>query len=107
MDITKYGVAALVALATTTASAQMTDRTQTPNTENEGIAKSLEQQIGAGRGDVATPGSSRYVIARDPLRSVRRGRQLFQRKFTLAQGFGPRTDDGVGMIEHDASLGAG
>jgi hypothetical protein len=46
MTITKYGVAALVTLATTTASAQMMDRTQTPNAENEGIAKSLEQQVG-------------------------------------------------------------
>ena len=31
---------------------------------------------------------------RDPFRSIRRGRQLFQRKFTVAQGLGPRTNDG-------------
>ena len=70
--------------------AQLTDQTQTPNAEGAGIFKSLEQQIGPGTGDYLTPGSSRYIIARDPARSIRRGRQLFQRKFTLAQGFGPR-----------------
>jgi hypothetical protein len=99
---------AWLALAAGTASAQMNDRTQTPNAENEGIAKSLEEQVGEGRGDTALAASSRYIIARDPFRSVRRGRQLFQRKFTLGQGLGPRTNDGVGMnIHEDASLGAG
>ena len=58
----------------TTAFAQLTDVTQTPNAEIEGILKSLEQQVGAGRGDVNTPSSSRYLIARDPFRSIRRGR---------------------------------
>lgn len=42
-----------------------------------------------------------------PFRSIRRGRQLFQRKFTIDQGAGPRTADGVGDIEADGSLGAG
>jgi hypothetical protein len=101
-------VSALLVLTSATASAQLTDLTQTPNAENEGIAKSLEQQIGAGRGDLNTPSSSRYLIARDPFRSIRRGRQIFQRKFTLAQGSGPRTDDGIGGdVNGDASLGAG
>ncbi len=36
-----------------------------------------------------------------------RGRQLFQRKFTQAQGVGPRTGDGEGDIESDASIVAG
>jgi hypothetical protein len=36
-----------------------------------------------------------------------RGRQLFQRKFTEAQGVGPRTGDGEGNIESDASIVAG
>ena len=45
------------------------------------IGKTLEQQIGAGQGTEFVPGSSIYLIKRDPARSVRRGRQLFQRKF--------------------------
>ena len=72
-----------------TAAAQLIDRTLAPNVLNEGIAKSLGEEIGAGRGDVVTPGSSAYIIARDPFRAIRRGRQLFQRKFTRAQGQGP------------------
>jgi hypothetical protein len=88
--------------------AQMTDVTQTPNRENEGVHKSLTEQIGAGRGDVMTPGSSLYIINRDPFRSIRRGRQLFQRKFTIAQGAGPRTRDGIhDDINGDPSPGAG
>src|SRR5262245_62496899 len=65
------------------ARAQLNDLGQTPNAENEGIVKTLEQQVGAGRGDMNTRDSSRYIIARDPFRSIRRGRQLFQRKFTI------------------------
>jgi hypothetical protein len=80
------------------ASAQESDITQTPNAINAGIQKSLEEQIGAGRGDRFTPDSSRFIIARDPFRAIARGRQLFQRKFTHAQGLGPRTGDGVGNI---------
>jgi len=89
------------------AKAEQTDLTQTPNPENAGIRKSLEQQIGASRGDLMTPDSSLYIIARDPARSIRRGRQLFQRKFTFAQGLGPRTGDGIGNIAVDGSIGAG
>lgn len=89
------------------AHAQLNDLTQSPNGANAGIVKSLAQEVGAGRGDVLTPGSSRFIIARDPFRSIRRGRQLFQRKFTMAQGLGPRTGDGVGNIEGEASIGAG
>jgi len=87
--------------------AQLTDQTQTPNAERAGIFKSLEEQIGAGVGNVNTPGSSSFIIARDPARAVRRGRQLFQRKFTLVQGFGPRTQDGIGNIETARAIGAG
>jgi hypothetical protein len=89
------------------ASAQLTDQTQAPNLAGAGIAKSLGEQIGAGEGDAYTPGSSRYLIQRDPARSIRRGRQLFQRKFTLAQGLGPRSGDGMGDIASDNSIGAG
>ena len=61
-----------------------------------------------GQGDVFTPDSSLYIIKRDPARAVRRGRQLFQRKFTKAQGQGPRTvSDGIGDIASNGALGAG
>lgn len=91
----------------TGAQAQETDIFQHPNTEQAGIKKSLEQQIGAGRGDINTPDSSLYIINRDPFRSIRRGRNLFQRKFTISQGMGPRNGDGFGDISADNSLGAG
>jgi hypothetical protein len=89
------------------ASAQESDLTQTPNAIGAGIYKSLEEQIGVGRGDILTPDSSRFLIARDPFRAIVRGRQLFQRKFTQAQGAGPRTNDGEGDIQSDASIVAG
>jgi hypothetical protein len=57
--------------------AQMIDNTQAPNTAKAGINKSLLDEIGAGRGDMNTAGSSVYIINRDPFRSVRGGRQLF------------------------------
>jgi cytochrome c2 len=87
--------------------AQMIDNTQAPNTAKAGINKSLLDQIGAGRGDVMTAGSSIYLINRDPFRSVRRGRQLFQRKFTRLQGQGANEKDGVGDINNDIAIGAG
>ena len=97
----------LIALCAAPAAAQLTDRTQAPNTANAGIAKSLAQEIGAGVGDVMTPGSSTFLIQRDPARAIRRGRQLFQRKFQVAQGVGPRTQDGVGDLDTMGALGAG
>jgi len=98
---------AILLFATPFAHAQLTDLTQTPNAENSGISKSLEDQIGAGVGDAMTPYSSTYIILRDPARAIRRGRQLFQRKFTQAQGFGPRARDGIGDIQAEAAIGAG
>jgi len=89
------------------APAQLTDITQTPNQENLGIQRSLTDQIGAGRGSANTPGSSLFIIQRDPFRSIVRGRQLFQRKFTRAQGLGPRTQDGIGDISAHPAIGAG
>jgi hypothetical protein len=100
-------LSAVAVLLAASAAAQLTDITQTPNFEEEGIRKSLADQVGAGRGDVVTPGSSIFIIERDPFRSIRRGRQLFQRKFTIAQGLGPRTADGTGFLDQDKSLGAG
>ena len=87
--------------------AQMIDNTQATSTSNAGINKSLADEIGAGRGNVLTPGSSIYIINRDPYRSIRRGRQLFQRKFTQAQGQGPNEGDGVGDLNTDGAIGAG
>lgn len=107
-SLTKRLLAAVgLLLLGASAQAQLTDQTQTPNLEGAGIFKSLDQQIGAGVGDLLTPGSSTYIIARDPARAIRRGRQLFQRKFTLSQGFGPRTHDGIGDIAAEGAIGAG
>jgi cytochrome c553 len=91
------------------AHAQLTDKTQTtPNVPGGAIGKSLQEQIGAGQGDIDTPGSSLYIIARDPARAIRRGRQVFQRKFTFDQGFGPRvTEASVGNIQDNPAFGAG
>ena len=87
--------------------AQSVDRTRAPNVANEGIAKTLAQQIGADRGDWATPYSSSFIIARDPFRAIRRGRQLFQRKFSYAEGQGPLAGDGAGDLNANIALGAG
>jgi hypothetical protein len=96
-----------LALEASVARAQLSDLTAAPNSMDSGIAKSLEEQIGEGRGDASVPGSSCFLIARDPFRSIRRGRQLFQRKFGIVQGLGPRTGDGIGDIELERSIGAG
>src|ERR1700716_1489470 len=88
-------------------SAQMIDNTQATNTASAGINKSLSDEIGAGRGGVLTSNSSVYIINRDPFRSIRRGRQLFQRKFTHAQGQGPNEGDGIGDMNTDIAIGAG
>jgi hypothetical protein len=72
------------------------------------IEKSLSDQIGPGQGDSNTPGSSAYLVARDPARAIRRGRQLFQRKWSLFEGLGPRvTVDSTGDIIETRRLGAG
>jgi hypothetical protein len=90
------------------AHAQLIDQTQAPNTAHRGIALSLTEQIGGGQGEEDwTPGSSLYLITRDPARAIRRGRQIFQRKFTIEQGLGPRKHDGIGDITTDLALGAG
>src|SRR2546428_2731839 len=86
---------------------ELIDRTQAPNALNEGINKSLEQQIGEGRGNIYTPSSSAVIITRDPFRAIRPGRQIFQRKFTRAQGQGPNVGDGRGDINTGLTIGAG
>lgn len=96
-----------VALVSATALGQLVDRTRATNTANSGIAKSLTEEIGAGRGDQMTPGSSLFIINRDPFRAVRRGRQLFQRKFCRTEGQGPLIGDGAGDINTNLAIGAG
>src|SRR5438552_5679075 len=100
-------VTAAILFFVSISAAQMIDNTQAPNTAKAGINKSLLDEVGAGRGDVLTPGSSVYIINRDPFRSIRRGRQLFQRKFTRLQGQGANEKDGVGDIDTDIAIGAG
>jgi len=102
-----YLTVVAIVLSAPAAKAQLVDLQQSPNTENVGIAKSLGQENGAGVGNVMTPNSSIFIIKRDPARAIRRGRQLFQRKFTKWQGLGPRTGDGTGNIEADPTVGAG
>ncbi len=87
--------------------AQLVDRTLAPNAAGEGIAKSLTAEIGTGRGDVMTPNSSVFLIQRDPFRAIRRGRQLFQRKFDRLDGQGPKVGDGAGPIGQTLAIGAG
>ncbi len=111
MKVRVYVVAAAVGLMTvasaTTSRAQMRDTLEkiSGNAVNEGIHKNIGGQIGAGRGNNLTQFSSIYIIQRDPFRAIRRGRQLFQRKFLPTQGFNGR--DRSGNIAIDASVGAG
>ena len=102
----------MVTMAITTwlaasAAGQLIDQTKAPNAAGEGIGKSYAQQVGAGRGDWSTPDSSSFIIARDPFRAIRRGRQLFNRKFTREQGVGPIVGDGKGDINNTLAIGAG
>src|SRR5215470_14984536 len=99
--------AGVTLLITFPALAQLIDSSKAPNIANEGIKTTLPQQIGAGRGDWMTSESSSFLIARDPFRAIRRGRQLFQRKFTRAEGQGPVTGDGAGDINSNLAIGAG
>src|SRR5260370_14378365 len=100
-------VVILTALIAPAALAQLIDNNQAPNTAKAGINKSLADEIGAGRGDIMTPNSSLFIINRDPFRSARRGRQIFQRKFTRAEGQGPNNSDGTGNINLVGGIGAG
>jgi hypothetical protein len=91
------------------ATAQLTDRNVSPNSANAGIAKTLAAEIGPvasgadaqNRGDINTDGTSLYIISRDPFRSIRRGRQIFQRKFTKAEGQGPAFQDAAGSLNEN------
>ena len=111
MKLRVYLIAVTVGLVTAasvkSAHAQLRDTLEkiSGNAVNEGIHKNIGGQIGAGRGNNLTQNSSIYIIQRDPFRAIRRGRQLFQRKFLPTQGFNGR--DRSGNIAIDASVGAG
>ena len=100
-------VVAAVSLLSVPSLGQLIDKTRAGNAADAGIAKSLAEQMGAGRGDAVTPNSSLFIINRDPFRSIRRGRQLFQRKFTRDQGQGSNPGDGAGNIHLNIAIGAG
>lgn len=89
--------------------AQLTDTTQTfPTVPGGHINRSVQEQIQAGTGPDHVGGTSAYFIKRDPARAIRRGRQIFQRKWTANQGLGPRVNfDGTGDIHANPDLGAG
>jgi hypothetical protein len=98
-------------LFSVTLAAQLIDNNKAPNAANGGIARALlfgpyPTQIFEGRLG-SDPNTSLNVIRFDPFRAIRRGRQLFQRKFTRDEGQGPLTGDGSGDIENDLSIGAG
>jgi di-heme oxidoreductase (putative peroxidase) len=102
---------AVVVVGTVPLAGQLVDRNKAPNSANEGITRPLTgapypSQIGEGRTGEDW-NTSANVIAYDPFRAIRRGRQLFQRKFTRLDGVGPITGDGVGDINADGSIGAG
>ena len=104
-------VAAACTFFSATLLGQLIDKNKSPNTSDEGITRPLigapyPSQIGDGRtgGD---PNGSWNVITRDPFRAIRRGRQLFQRKFTRSDGQGPLFGDGFGNIDVDLLIGAG
>jgi Di-haem oxidoreductase, putative peroxidase len=101
------GLIGLALLVAPIARAQLVDNNLAPNTAKAGINKSFADEVGPGRGDVMTPNSSLFIINRDPFRSIRRGRQIFQRKFTREQGQGPNNSDGTGNINLVAGIGAG
>jgi hypothetical protein len=90
---------------------QLVDKNKAPNLANEGITRPLvggpyPSQIGEGRAGTDW-NTSANVIRLDPFRAIRRGRQLFQRKFSKLEGVGPITGDGFGDVNTDGSIGAG
>jgi len=74
---------------------------------HEGIAKTLGQEIGAGRGDAATPASSLFIIQREPFRRSGAGVSSSSESSTQLEGQGPRVGDGIGDVGANLALGAG
>lgn len=111
-NVLRVASVSLIGLFHTSASAQLVEcelaNVDIQAAPNGCIAKTLPDQIGAGQGDAFTFGSSTYLIKRDPARSIRRGRQLFQRKFSEVEGLGPRVnEDSFGDIVENRAFGAG
>jgi len=98
---------AMAALFSVEVYGQLVDKHRMPNAANEGINKTLTDEIGAGRGYETMADSSMFIIKRDPYRAVRRGRQIFQRKFIRAEGQGRANYDGNQDIDYNVALGAG
>ena len=102
--------AGLAAWLSATVFAQLVDNNKAPNRINGGVTRPLKSgypsMIGSGRTG-SDPNTSLNVIRLDPFRAIRRGRQIFQRKFSVAEGIGTITGDGIGNIETDLSIGAG
>ena len=108
---TGWLVMAAAFVFSSTLAAQLIDNNKAPNVANGGIARPLisgayPTQVFDGRLG-SDPNTSLNVIRFDPFRAVRRGRQLFQRKFTRSEGQGPLSHDGSGDIANDLSIGAG
>ena len=106
-----YAAAAFVLCASVRVAGQLVDKTKAPNTSNDGISRPLigapsPSQIGEGRSG-SDWNTSLHTIGLDPFRAIRRGRQLFQRKFTRLEGQGPGSGDGFGNIDTDVAIGAG
>jgi Di-haem oxidoreductase, putative peroxidase len=104
-------VGLLVLVSVARMSGQLVDRNKASNMAGEGVSLSLTggtypTQIGDGRW-AADPNGSLNVIALDPFRAIRRGRQLFQRKFSRLEGQGGGTGDGFGNIDVELTIGAG
>lgn len=113
-----FAVTAGAVTAALPGTAQLRDVVQNPDIvgvpghpgDSAGIGISYEAQQGSSPNDHGTVdliGSSRFIVSRDPARAIRRGRQIFQRKFTVAQGVGPLTNDGIGSSGADVSRSAG
>jgi hypothetical protein len=105
-----YAAAAFVLVASVRVAAQLVDKNKAPSTSNDGISRPLigepsPSQIGEGRS--GSGNTSLHVIELDPFRAIRRGRQLFQRKFTRLEGQGPGSGDGFGNIDTGVTIGAG
>jgi len=103
--------AVLVLAASTRILGQLVDKNKAPNSANEGISRALMNgpyptEIGEGRWGT-DPNASQNVIAYDPFRAIRRGRQLFQRKFSRLEGQGTVLGDGFGNVDVDLGIGAG
>ena len=109
--VVPYSASVLMACLSVPVFGQLVDKIKAPNTANEGISRPLiggpyPSQVGEGRTGTDA-NASLNVIAFDPFRAIRRGRQLFQRKFSRLEGLGPITGDGSGDINVDPSVGAG